>query len=60
MSFAEKHCSIVSLQEHTALTKKESLAHFLQNRSSQIKVSNFLFLTVRCVLANVSQNCNGT
>jgi hypothetical protein len=46
VSFAETHCSIVSLPEHTALLKMESLAHFLQNWSSQIKVSNFLFLAL--------------
>jgi hypothetical protein len=59
VSFAEIHGSIVSLPEHTALLKIESLAHFLQNWSSQIKVPNFLFLTLWCVLANASQNCNG-
>jgi hypothetical protein len=58
VSFAETHCSIVSLPEHTALPKTESLVHFLQNSSSQIKVQNFLFLALWCVLANVSQNCN--
>jgi hypothetical protein len=36
------------------------LVHFLQNSSSQIKVPNFLFLALWCVLANVLQNCNGT
>jgi hypothetical protein len=59
VSFAETHCSIVFLPGHTALPKTESLAHFLQNWSSQIKVPNFLFLVLWCVLANVSQNCNG-
>jgi hypothetical protein len=59
VSFAETHCSIVYLLEHTALPKTESLAHFFQNWSSQIKVPNFLFLALWCVLGNVSQNCNG-
>jgi hypothetical protein len=44
----------------SALPKTESLAPFLQNRSSQIKVPKFLFLALWCVLANVSQNCDGT
>jgi hypothetical protein len=60
VSFAETHYSIVSLPKHTALLKKESLTHFFQNRSSQTEVLNILFLALRCVLANVSQNCNGT
>jgi hypothetical protein len=59
VSFAETHCSIVYLPEHTALPKTESLAHFFQNWSSQIKVPNFLFFALWCILANVSQNCNG-
>jgi hypothetical protein len=60
VSFAETHYPIVSLPKHTASLKKESLTHFLQNRSSQTEVLNILFLALQCVLANVSQNCNGT
>jgi hypothetical protein len=50
----------VSLLKHTAFPKRKNLAHFIQNRPSQTKMSNFLFLTLPCVLTNMSQNYNGT
>jgi hypothetical protein len=51
---------ILKEKTHRIAKKKESLTHFLQNRPSQTKVLNFLFLALRYVLTNVSQNCNDT
>jgi hypothetical protein len=53
-SFAETHCLIVALPEHTLWPKMEKLLKTVRRIVIPSKMSNIPFLTMRCVLPNVT------